>query len=360
MAAPAPSTELVKADVFLAGRDGYHTYRIPALIVSKRGTLLAFAEGRKNDRKDHGDIDLLLKRSEDGGRTWSEQAVVYEEGGSQEITIGNPSPVVDEDTGAIWLPFTRDNRDVFVTHSDDDGRTWAAPADITSDVKRPGWGWYATGPGVGIQLRQGPHRGRLVVPCDHRERTGERWVKHSHVIVSDDHGRSWRLGGTVAPHTDECQVAEQSDGTLLINMRNYWGLEGDRPEHGARRAVAWSRDGGESWSPVSFDATLVEPVCQAALVRYRPRASGDRRLLFANPATPDRRVRLTVRLSEDDGRTWPVSRVLDAGPSAYSSIAVLPDGSVGVLYERGDDHPYERIAFARFGIGWLSAAGEAP
>jgi sialidase-1 len=160
----------------------------------------------------------------------------------------------------------------------------------------------------------------------------------------------------VAPHTDECQVAELSDGTLLINMRNYWGLDGGQPQNGGRRAIAWSRDGGESWSPVSFDAALVEPVCQAALARFRPGAPEDRRLLFSNPATPDRRVQLTVRLSPDDGRTWTVARVLETGASAYSSIAVLADGSVGVLYERGEEHPYERITFARFGVAWLAAA----
>lgn len=357
---PRPSVEVTKVDVFAGGRDGYHTYRIPALVSTARGTLLAFVEGRKDGRGDHGDIDLLVKRSHDGGRTWTGQAVVHEEGGTQKITIGNPSPLLDRDTGTLWLPFTRDNRDVFVTHSTDGGLTWAPPVDITADVKRPGWGWYATGPGVGIQLRHGPSRGRLIVPADHRERIDGRWVKHSHVFLSDDHGRTWRLGGTVAPHTDECQVAELSDGTLVINMRNYWGTEGGQPEKGARRALAWSRDGGESWSPLAFDEVLVEPVCQASLLRYRPDTRGDRRLLFANPATPDRRVRLSVRLSPDDGRTWPLSRVLEAGPSAYSSIAVLPDGSVGVLYERGEEHPYERITLARFGIDWIAAAAGAP
>ncbi len=340
-------------DLFVAGRDGYHTYRIPALVATPAGTLLAFVEGRKDDGKDHGDIDLLLKRSTDGGRTWSAQQTVYEEGGTSNITIGNPSPVVDANTGTIWLPFTRDNRDVLVTHSTNDGVTWAPPRDITPDVKRPGWGWYATGPGVGIQLHQGTHRGRLLIPCDHSETVAGRSVKHSHVFYSDDHGRTWQLGGTVAPHTDECQLAELSDDRIVINMRNYWGREGNQPERGGMRAVAWSRDGGQSWSPLAFDQTLVEPVCQASLVRYRPDRRGDRRLLFSNPAHRDARVRLTIRLSEDDGRSWPAARVLESGPSAYSSLAILADGTIGALYERGGEHPYEKITFARLSFGWL-------
>ena len=126
-------------DLFVSGEDGYHTYRIPALIVTKQGSLLAFCEGRKNNRRDHGDIDLLVKRSTDGGQTWSGQQVVYEEGGSEEITIGNPCPVVDQKTGTIWLPFCRDNKNVLMTHSIDDGISWAPPIDITTDVKKPEW-----------------------------------------------------------------------------------------------------------------------------------------------------------------------------------------------------------------------------
>jgi sialidase-1 len=359
-AQPAPSEDrLARSDVFVGGRDGYHTYRIPALIVTRRGTLLAFAEGRKNDRVDHGDIDLVVKRSDDLGRTWSERAVVHEQGGSAPTTIGNPTPIVDQDTGSIWLPFTRNNRDVFVTRSDDDGRSWTPPREITASVKRPDWGWYATGPGVGIRIRNGRYRGRLVVPSNHGATLDGRVAKHSHVFWSDDDGASWQLGGTVARHTDESQVAELSDGRLVINMRNYWARDGGEPEKGGRRALAWSRDGGESWSPLVFDETLVEPMCQASLVRIRPEDRADRRLLFANPATPNRRERLTVRLSPDDGASWPLARVLDLGPSAYSSIAVLPDRSIGLLYERGELKSYERISFVRFDLGWLGASDPA-
>jgi sialidase-1 len=224
-----------ETDVFTSGASGYHTYRIPSLLVTPKGALLAICEGRKAGASDAGDIDLVERRGTDGGRTWGEQEVLYEEGGDRRVAIGNPCPVVDRSTGTIWLTFCRDNTDVFVTESTDDGRTWAKPRVITDTVKKPAWGWYATGPGVGIQLRGGPHPGRPLVPCDHGEVIDGRRVTSSHVIYSDDHGRSWKLGGTVDRHTDECQVVELSGGELLINMRNYWGRDGGRPDRGGLR-----------------------------------------------------------------------------------------------------------------------------
>ena len=285
---------LSQADLFVSGEDGYHTYRIPALTVTRQGSLLAFCEGRKNNRRDHGDIDLLVKRSTDGGRTWSGQQIVYEEGGTEEITIGNPCPVVDRETGTIWLPFCRDNKDVLVTKSIDDGVSWSDPVDITADVKNPEWSWVATGPGIGIQLDQGPHKGRLLIPSDHGEGSGEEGderVQYSHVFYSDDHGETWQLGGTVAPHTDECQVIQTDDGNLLINMRNYWGRYGGRPDRGGMRALATSQDGGVTWSELSFDPTLIEPICQASLIRHVGHGASDEspsRVLFSNPASRDR------------------------------------------------------------------------
>lgn len=351
-----------QTDVFISGRDGYHTYRIPSLIVSKKRTLLAFCEGRKTGRGDHGDLDLVLKRSTDNGKTWSPQQIVYEEGGAAKITIGNPCPVVDRDTGTIWLPFCRNNDRVFITKSIDDGLTWSKPVEITGDVKKPGWGWYATGPGVGIQLRRGTHKGRLVIPCDHREKVDGQWLMFSHVFYSDDHGQTWQLGGSLDRHTDECQVVELTDGRLLINMRNYWERTGKVAERGGMRAIAWSRDGGESWSDLQFDKTLIEPVCQASFIRYSDGGNEngpsqrDRTtpLLFSNPASRKTRHRLTIRMSTDEGKTWPIARLLHAGPSAYSCLTTLPDGAIGILYERGDKHAYETITFARCSLQWLA------
>lgn len=355
--APGSGADEVPAqvDVFTAGAEGYHTFRIPALVVTKQGTLLAFCEGRKTGRGDHGDIDLVLKRSTDGGKTWGPLQLVYEEGNDARITIGNPCPVLDRDTGVVWLPFTRDNKDVFVTSSSDDGRTWTRPVKITDAVKKPEWTWYATGPGVGIQLARGEHRGRLVIPCDHKAPEGGKLLTYSHTVYSDDHGKTWRLGGTVAPHTNECQAAELADGSLLINMRNYWGKDGGEPARGNMRTSAVSKDGGLTWGEVRFDKALPEPVCQASLHGYTwADTHGKNRLLFANPASATKRERMTVRLSHDGGATWPAARVLEEGPAAYSCLADLPDGTLACLYERGTKDSYEKVTCARFSLAWLT------
>lgn len=340
------SAHLQETVLWQAGQGGYHTYRIPALLLTKRGTLLAFCEGRKDNSRDHGDIDLLVKRSSDGGRSWSSHQVVYEEGGTDKVTIGNPCPVVDQRSGTIWLPFNRDNDAVLITSSRDDGRTWTKPIDITSSVKKPDWGWYAAGPGVGIQIREGRYRGRMVIPCDHREKVDGQDVKMSHVFYSDDGGKTWKLGGTVGLHTDECQVVETPGGNLLINMRNYWERDGKQPEKGRKRAISRSTDGGLTWSALEFHDELIEPVCQASLVRH-PKAKGGDLMVFSNPADREKRIRMTVRLSSDQGRTWPKQKVIHEGPSAYSCLAVLPDGDLGLVYEKGAQTPSESIVFLR-------------
>jgi sialidase-1 len=339
--------------LFRAGEGDYHTYRIPAAVVTTQGTLLAFCDGRRDNPDDAGDIDLLVRRSTDGGRSWSPAQVGATD---RPHTVGNPCPVVDRETGTIWLLLTHNlghdteaqilaqtsegTRTVWVTHSTDDGRTWAPRVEITAAVKAPDWTWYATGPGVGIQLRSG----RLVVPCNHGVAVTGAW--RSHVIYSDDHGATWQLGGVLEERTNECQVVELADGRLLLNMRSYHG------EH--CRAIATSADGGHTWSAVSFDRALVEPVCQASLLRLSEERTGGRnRLLFANPASTERE-RMTVRLSYDEGQTWPVAGLLHAGPSAYSCLAVLRDGTLACLYERGQQHPYEEIALARFSLAWLT------
>ena len=251
--------------------------------------------------------------------------------------------MVDASTGTIWLPFCRDNDDVLVTSSSNDGLTWSKPREITTDVKRPDWGWYATGPGVGIQLRHGEHAGRMVIPCDHREKVDGKDTMFSHVFYSDDHGQTWKLGGSADRHTDECQVVELSDGRLLINMRNYWGRDGQRPQRGGMRAIAHSSDGGLTWSDVDFDQTLVEPVCQASLIAMpNPDKTDAQVLLFSNPADAGKRRRMTVRASFDEGRTWPAKVLIYDGSSAYSCLAPLGDGRAGLLFERDD---YGRIVF---------------
>ncbi len=327
--------------VFVSGTDGYHTYRIPALVISKAGTLLAFCEGRKTDRADHGDVDLLLKRSIDGGRTWGPQQLVHEEGGAAKVTIGNACPVVDSSTGRVWLAFTRENRAVFLTHSDDDGKSWARPTEISSSAMDPAWTWVATGPGNGIQMLQGKHRGRLVLPCDHRVGVHDARNSrgHSHTLYSDDHGKTWQRGKPTDAGMNECAIAERSDGKLMLNMRSYRGKN--------QRAVALSEDGGATWGAALDAPTLVEPVCQASLIRIAPHQPGDKRLLFSNPAST-RRDRLTVRRSDDDGASWSALRVLHEGPAAYSNLAMLVDGTAVCLYECGVKDAYETITLSRF------------
>lgn len=349
--APAAAREPVPlVDVWRAGADGYHTYRIPSLIVAPDGALVAFAEGRRDGRGDAGNVDLVTKRSTDGGATWSAQRVLWDDEGN---TCGNPCPVVDRETGRIHLLVTHNlgvdteaqivdgtskgTRTVWVLASDDSGRTWSAPRELTKKAKAKSWTWTATGPGAGIQLEQGPHAGRLVIPCDHIESRTKRYL--SHVLLSDDHGATWRVGGrSPKDGVNECEVAELSDGRLLLNMRNY-----DRSQR--RRQVAFSADGGETWSGQRHDEALVEPTCQASLRRLSwPRGGAPGVLVFSNPASETKRERLTLRASLDDGATWPRRLVLYAGPAAYSCLAALPDGRIACLFEADG---YGRITLAR-------------
>jgi len=342
----------IEQRIFTSGTGGYDTYRIPAMVVTNKGTILAFCEGRKNSVSDTGNIDLLLRRSTDNGKTWGNVQIIRDDG---ENVCGNPCPVIDRETGAIWLLMTwnyggdnekdlingtsKDTRRVFITSSDDDGFTWSKSKEITHSVKKPGWTWYATGPGAGIQLEKGPYAGRLVAPCDHIEADTKHY--YSHVIYSDDHGTTWKLGGrTPKRAVNECQVAELMGGRLMLNMRNY-----DYKQK--TRQIALSDDGGTTWYGQQFDGELVEPICQASLRGDGWNQDGSRqRLWFANPASQKAREKMTVRLSLDEGDTWPLERVLYTGPSAYSDLAILSDGRVACLFEAGTKHPYEKIVFA--------------
>lgn len=338
IAKDAAVEEPYKQALYTCGEKGYKAYRIPAVVVTNKGTLLAFSEGRKDNIGDHGDIDLMLRRSLDQGKTWSEQVIVHEEGGTKKITIGNPCPVVDRETGVVWLAFCRDNRDVFMTHSKDDGKSWAKPTEITASVKKKSWGWYATGPGQGLQLTVGKYKGRLVFPCDHSE--GK--VGRSHVFYSDDHGKTFVLGGATEDKMNECEAVELTDGRLLLSMRN--GLRK------GKRAFAISRDGGATWSKPRVNENVYCPVCQSSIHRYSWKPSI---LLYSAPGGPGR-TNLTVRASYDEGVTWPDARVLDLHGSGYSDLAVLPDGSVCCLFESGWRNP---IVFARFPLEWIKAGG---
>jgi sialidase-1 len=343
--------------LFVAGENGYHSYRIPALTTTSKGTLLAFCEGRKEGRGDAGNIDIVLKRSTNGGRTWSEQQVIWDDGGN---TCGNPCPVVDEATGAIWLVMThnlgadkegdiirkksREPRSIWVAKSTDDGRSWSQPQNITATTKKDEWGWYATGPGTGIQIQHGPHKGRLVIPCDHSyddaagKVAGGPYEYGSHIIYSDDHGQTWQIGGVIRPKMNECQLVETAapEGSLLMNLRSYLG-------HGCR-AQSRSNDGGLTWSAPEDAPTLPDPVCQASIIRYSwPGTQTPGRLLFLNAADSSKRRNMTLKSSLDEGRSWTTIQTLHAGPAAYSSLTVTRKGDVVCLYEAGEKGPYEKI-----------------
>ena len=353
LAASFAAAEIDEQILFKSGEEGYSYYRIPSIIESKKGTLLAFCEARKDHRGDSGNIDLVMKRSTDQGVTWSPLSVVWDVG---DDTAGNPCPVVDRWTGRIimlmcWNRATdhgkdlhagtsKDTRRVFQTHSDDDGLTWYSPTEITTKVKRPDWWWYATGPGIGIQIQKGPYKDRLVIPANHT--VEGHWG--SHTLISDNGGESWGVSETIRPTTNESQVVELSDGRLMMNMRTQ-GLPTSTRAYTGYRSISYSDDGGMSWSSPVYDDELTDPICQASIIRY-----DKKRILFSNPSPPASlkrgpRERMTVKMSEDDGATWPAELVIYEGPSAYSSLVKLPKGNVGLFYEKNQD-----IAFARFSI----------
>ncbi|MFH1568942.1 MAG: exo-alpha-sialidase [Gemmatimonadota bacterium] len=336
-------------DLFIAGLDDVNIYRIPALLATAGGTLLAFCEARERD--DCDPLDLVLKRSIRSDknlqgvnaecwpddRKWLPMQVVVPGRGDAPV---NPCPVLDRTTGTVWLccrmavgGLARNLETVsgplLMLSSADEGATWSAPVAIDAQV-----GYFLPGPGVGVQLRSG----RLVIPG---------YDEHSaKVIYSDDHGHSWKAGQAARHPANESQAVELADGTLALNMRIEPGC----------RYVALSRDGGQTWCEEHREEALPDPACMASIGRYSWAGSdgGRSRLLFANPALPASRTQLVVKLSYDEGKTWPVARTITPGPAAYSCLAGLDDGTIGLLYETGDQHPYERIRFARFSLEWLS------
>jgi sialidase-1 len=334
--------------VYKSGEEGYKCFRIPALITTAKGTVLAFAEGRKNDCGDAGDIDLVVKRSTDGGKTWGPLIMVWND---NDNTCGNPAPVIDQQSGRIVLLSTwnlgtdhereiiadtsKNTRRVFVLYSIDDGIGWSAAKEITREVKKTSWSWYATGPGRGIQISKGKRKGRLVISANHVMKNTRR--NYSHVIFSDDGGNNWKLGGiTREDSVNESTIAELSDGRLMLNMRN--------ASKKRARQTAISRDAGKHWSHIKTDTTLIEPVCEGNLLQYKYEGRKEA-LLFSNPASTTTRSQMTIRVSYDNGESWPFKKLLYAGPSAYSCMTVLQNGNIGCFYEAGLQKPYEGIVY---------------
>jgi sialidase-1 len=347
-------------DLFTAGTEDCCVYRVPALAVSKTDVLLAFCEGRRSGRSDSGRIDILLKRSLDGGRTWQPTQLV---GSDEDATCTNPSPVVDRDTGNVLLLFCKHPaavrsalilegkapRTVWLTVSEDNGASWSRPREITASVKNPHWTWYVTGPGHGIQLRNG----RIVIPCNHVVglNCNARDPGRAHVIYSDDRGQTWSIGGTVGDATRQSTVVQTGTGELYLNCRTGKGL--------CKRACAWSLDNGRTFGLCRIDSTLTDPVeglgCHASVLRLTEAEAEDRnRVLFSNPAGREKRERLSIRISYDECRSWNPGRTLFDGCSAYSDLVRMPDCSIGCLYENGHNNAFERLTFAQFDLTWLT------
>ena len=363
----ATAAEPEVAEVFASGRDGYKSIRIPSVVATKAGVVLAFAEGRAANA-DQAANDLILRRSIDGGRTWEPTQLVADDGDN---SLNNPCAVIVRETGRVFVMFQSypagasersgqiqpglEGPNVvrnLLVWSDDDGRAWSPAMDVTKTTKRSGHvTTVASGPGIGIQLANGGHARRLMIPFNE----GPFGLWSLFAVFSDDRGRTWQIGepapggflldnkGGGTSTVNEVQMVERSDGSVLLNARKWAGR--------AVRKKAVSRDGGATWTTIADDEALRDPGCQASLFRYSDAKSGGHsRILFCGPDSA-KRENGTVRLSYDDGQTWPVKKTICAGSFGYSVLTALPDGTLGCLYETDAE---KRIVFARFTLDWLS------
>ena len=350
----ADESQLKQKPIFIGGLDNVVEYRIPGVITTNTGTLITVCDARVDRPGDAiNNIDLAVKRSTDSGRTWEPVRFVVDFPGKE--AAADPCIVFDNQTQRTWLFYdyilaelaesgTRilENR-IIALHtifSDDEGKTWSDPRDLTSSVMAPSWEAVLVGPGSGSQTRDG----RLLVPC-YSNRTDD---GYAHVLVSADHGISWQITSAASPNTTESAIVELTDGRWLLNMRNSL--------RSGYRVISTTADGGQHWEKAQEEMALPEPCCQGSLVRFTDIRDGHKknRLLFSNPSDREQRRNMTVHMSYDEGKTWPVSKVIYTGPSAYSCLTILKDGTIGLLYENGENSPYERITFARFDLQWLS------
>lgn len=346
--------------VFRAKETSAHpSIRIPALLATAKGTLIAVAEGR-DSAADQASNDLIVRISTDSGRTWGKSEVALELG---KDCINNPCLVQESKSGRVFLFFqvfpagTREFGGIepgpkgptkigYIT-SENEGRSWSKPTWLTEALKPDVATTTASGPGIGIQLSRGPKAGRLIIPFNSQGPKGSfvNWVAYS-----DDAGRTWRRGANVPQEgmqLNEVQVSETEDGGVYLNSRQWKGSGG--------RKASWSKDGGETWSPAIQDKSLPEPVCQGSLLSFPEKARHV--TLFLNPegSPPGKgRANGTLRMSLDGGRTWAKSRLLVPGKFAYSSIARLRDGRIGVLYEPAG---HSEILFLTVDLDWLEKGG---
>lgn len=313
--------------------EGYAYFRIPTMVITNSGTVLAFAEGRRNGPEDAGDIDVVLKRSTDRGKTWGPLITVKDDG---ENRCRNQVPIYLPSINRIvllycWNPGATGIVSIFMTYSDDEGLTWAKEKEITTSITPVNYRWYATGPCHGIVKQYAPNKGRIVVPCNHNTTTQAKG--RSHVIYSDDSGQTWHLGGIVDMlDTNESTVTELSNGDLMLNMRC---ADTSLASSQKYRIASTSSDGGLTWSP-SLYTKLNDSMCQGSILYYGLGENGKGTILFSNPNSQTNRNNNTLKMSEDDGQTWKKQYSYTGSDyGGYSDIARYPDGVIGVLYEYG-------------------------
>ena len=375
------TAHLDKQNLFEARQNGYWTCRIPGMVTTKNNAVIVTTEARPGQGGDYDFNDVLMRRSTDGGKTFEPSVKLVDHTTYGDGPASNFVIIPDCDSGRLVAVFHHDYARVFTLHSTDDGATWSEPVEITDVFEQfktdyP-WRVCANGCGHGLQLRNG----RMIIPIWLSDGTGsEMGVHRGHrpsvvtLIYSDDAGGTWQRGEIGCRHGDvvdsltvvnpsEPTAVELENGNVLFNMRSE-----SQPR---RRLVAFSPDGICGWSGHRWDKSLLDPVCMASMARYNWAEDGQPgRILFANPDNLENelippggllahdRKRLTAKVSLDDGHTWPISRVVEEGPSGYSAIAVLPDGTILCLYEcdfvtRMCDDRYLRLA--RFNMEWLAA-----
>ncbi|MFJ8751802.1 exo-alpha-sialidase [Streptomyces sp. NPDC102441] len=351
--APTAAGEPAFQDVATAGV-GSPYYRIPALTTSTKGTLLAAYDARPTLGDLPGNLGVVLRRSTDNGTTWGTQQVVRKEAAPK--GFGDPSLLTDTTTGRIFVFYASSVNQGFLgsatgndesdpdvlqadySYSDDDGVTWTHRR-ITGQIKDPAWSGMFAASGQGIQLRNGAYKGRLIQQYAIRDNGANYAVS----AYSDDHGATWKTGNPVGPGGDENKTVELSDGRIMLNNRS-----------APYRTIAYSTDGGVNYTPFTQDTNLPDPANNGSVIRYAPdAAASDPKsswLLFSNTESTSSRSNLTVKMSCDNGKSWPIRKVVDPGSAAYSTLTGLPDGRLGLLYERGG---VEAITYSSFDLEWL-------
>ena len=335
--------------------DSVHTYRIPGLATTGKGTLIAVYDIRYNHAGDlPANIDVGMNRSTDGGRTWSPMKIIMDMGAPHENNgVGDPAVLFDPVTNKIWVAalWSKGNRSIagsmpglspdttgqlVLVSSEDDGLTWTAPVSITQQVKNPRWHLYFNGPGSGMAMQNGT----LVFASQYWDESKKPGIPHSSIIYSTDHGITWHSGTGAKSNTTESQVVETTPGTLMLNMRD---------NRGNFRSVATTTDMGQTWveHPTSYNA-LPDPVCMAALIKAPAQVGGKKQevLFFSNVASQQARMNMTIKASADLGNSWQPARSLlldERKGYGYSALTRIDDQTIGILYEGVRDLYFLRI-----------------